>query len=74
MIPLVVAEPKWCTLCGTEGRTVQADWEIAYASGETAIVACTPHFGEAATMAMISQTADRIVVYSLTIERMPDAV
>lgn len=61
-----VPELKWCALCAREGRAVQAEWEIAYASGDTAVVTCTLHFGEAGAMAMHSQSADHIIVYDLS--------
>jgi hypothetical protein len=63
---LPAGEPRRCTLCGTEGLSTAADWEVEFARSGTAMMSCTPHLGESAMMTMRSQEADHIIVYDLT--------
>jgi hypothetical protein len=45
---------------------VQAEWEIAFAGGETGMMSCADDLGESMAMVMNSQSADHIIVYDLT--------
>jgi hypothetical protein len=73
-MPALSEPAKWCTLCSTETNyPVRADWEVAYDSGETALVSCGSHLGESVTMAMTSQSADHVTVYDLTRDRAASA-
>lgn len=57
--------PRWCTLCGTEGQFTRADLEVSYASGETALVTCSAHLAESVTMALSEREASFVTVWEL---------
>lgn len=60
-------EPRWCTLCSTETSfPVRADWKIAYASGETALVSCTGHLSDSVITAVGEQAGCLVLVCGLT--------